>query len=201
MWQVYRSIPTWCGWCALVLFVCLTTSVAGAGETPEKMRVLALMDSAPHQWQFDIHDPVHTFIEMPLNYLGIIVDRHDIRDGPPPAEWVESARAIVTLFDYTDKPCDWLWPWLLEQAKRPGIRFVHTEDFGPLIVGKDGKTDLGRIRKWLARFGMGFDDYYRDDPLGIKTTLPDLALTAYEADPRFLATHAGPWIEDGKSRA
>jgi len=200
MRQLYRYVPILRGVLPLVLLALLATPVARAGETPEKMRVIALMDSAPHQWQFDIHDPIHTFLEMPLNYLGIVVERHDIRHGPPPEEWLENARAIVTLFDYTDKPCDWLWPWLEEQAKRPGMRFVHTEDFGPLIAGKDGKADYTRLSKWLARFGLGCDDYYRDEPLGVKTTLSDLALCAYEADPRFLATHSGPWNESDRNR-
>ena len=45
-------------------------------------------------------------------------------------------------------------------------------------------TAAGAERLALARFGLGYDDYYRDDPLGIRVDLGDPAKTACEADPR-----------------
>ncbi|MEN8151137.1 MAG: hypothetical protein ABFS86_15075 [Planctomycetota bacterium] len=183
----------------LIVLASLAAPAAAAG-TPEKMRVLALMDSDAHPWTHDIRDPVHSFVEMPLNYLGIVVDRHDIRTGPPPEGLVENARAVVLLFGATKKPCDWLRPWLTKQAGRPGLRFVHIEDFGPLALGSDGTRDMESLAGWLSRFGLRYDDYHREDTLGIEVEWIDDALCAYEADPRFAATHAGTWSEDDGNR-
>ena len=61
----------------------------------EKRVVLALFDSEGPHGKLDTQDPVHVQLEMPLNYLGMVVHRHDIRKGPPPPEVLPRSRAVV----------------------------------------------------------------------------------------------------------
>ena len=135
----------------LVLLLALAP-LAGAEPKEEKRVVIALMDlrSMPAD-SIDTDDPVHQVLEMPLNYLGMVVHRHDIADGPPPARWVERARAVLTYFDTDEGGPDWLWPWM--ESLWGKVRFVHCGDFGPLAHGDDG----ARLRRWLARMGLGYD--------------------------------------------
>ncbi|MFQ5844750.1 MAG: hypothetical protein ACE5JG_07150, partial [Planctomycetota bacterium] len=54
----------------------------GGRLTPEPRLVLALFDGAGRTLPLDTEDPVHQGLEMPLNHLGLVVRRHDIRTGP-----------------------------------------------------------------------------------------------------------------------
>ncbi len=154
----------------------------------EKRLIIALLDprTFPHG-AMDTDDPVHQLVEMPLNYLGMVVRRHDIQEGPPPAAWLKDARAILTYFDGNFAAPDWLWPWL--EAQKGKMRFVHLADFGALQSGKEGAP---RVKRWLAQFGLEFDDTHVEDTLAIETKLRSEALCAYEADPRVVGAHRGP---------
>jgi hypothetical protein len=163
------------------------------------MRVLALVDSQGQDWDLPTEDPVHAVVEMPLNHLGIVVRRHDIRLGPPPGAYLDGARAVLTYFHSVDCGVPWLWPWLEGRARDPRLRFLHLGDFGPLRLGRDGREDPARLARWLARFGLGHDSFFVPGPLGVRVTYLDRTLCAMEADARSRAVHTGPWSEDAKN--
>ncbi|MHC4859185.1 MAG: polysaccharide deacetylase family protein [Planctomycetota bacterium] len=177
--------------------LCLLLALGAEAEegsapvTPVRRTVLALIDSEGQSWQTAKEDPVHQMIEMPLNHLGMVVRRHDIRKGPPPPSWLGDLRAVLTCFDHTESPVPWLWPWLEARAATRGVRFIHIRNFGPL------QQHPGRLVRWLKRFGLGFDDYFTR--AGVTVELRDPKLCAYETDPRRNATHQGPWNQSERN--
>ena len=183
----------------LLLLIAVPTQ---AGEEPQKVRrvVVALHDSRGMQYELDSEDPIHQLLEMPLNHLGMVVRRHDIRSGPPPEEWLEGARAILTCFLNTDHPPAWLWPWLEKHGSAKGVRIIHFGDFGPLRFGNDNRVDHVRITSWLARFGLEWDAGFRSGPMGIRIEALDKQRIAFESNPRRYATHIGPRNRDTDNR-
>ncbi|MHC4932032.1 MAG: polysaccharide deacetylase family protein, partial [Planctomycetota bacterium] len=154
----------------------------------EKRIVIALFDSLGTDYEFDFEDPVHQVLEMPLNYLGMVVRRHDIRKGRPPVTWLDTARALVTFFDSGGEAPRWLWPWLEKEVRGRGLRVVHVGDFGPL----EDSRGPARLVDWLAPFGLAYDPTFIEGPLGIRVEYVDRALCALEADPVGRAHHRGP---------
>ncbi len=174
-----------------------------ADDTPEPAAqteartVIALFDSDQQSYVLDTQDPVHETLELPLNHLGMVVRRHDVRDGPPPVEWLADARAVLTYFHGTSNAAEWLWPWLEGVVEPAGLRVVHVGEFGPLAVAEDGAT----LRRWLGRRGLGLGDEFAKGPLTVEVSFLDRQTCAFERDPRGEAVYAGPWIEDERNTA
>ena len=179
----------------LVLLTLCGPSAVGRTEAPTPIlrSVLALIDSDGQDWTADGEDYVQQIYEMPLNYLGLTVIRHDIREGPPPEDYLTNLRAVLTCFRFTKRPADWVMPWLEKIRARGGIRFLHMGGFGPMALGENGEGPKG-LARWLSAFGLGYDDAYVDLPLGVTATLRDKKLCALEADPRRATVHLGPYI-------
>ncbi len=178
---VGRSCLVW----ALLLGVgsALAPVRADGEPVPIRRHVIALMEgSAPDSHTEDV---VHELLELPLNHYGLIVHRHYIQNGPPPARWLEDAHAILTYFTASGEPQPWLWPWLEDAAA--GRRVLHFGEFGPLE-----KADPERLRRWLARFDLAYDDAYVGAAEDVNVVWRSEATCRYEADPRARATHRGP---------
>ncbi len=168
----------------------LLVLVAAAVAQEERRVVIALFDGAAHKLNFDFDDPVHQVLEMPLNHLGMVVRRHDIRKGPPPEAWLADARAVLTLFTGVGGAPDWLWPFLTTKAR--GLRVVHVGDLGPLLRPDGEHYDPAPFTRWLEPHGLSYDDRYLEGPVGIDVLYESKALCATEADPRGSAIHRGP---------
>jgi len=175
---------------------CLGGGPSAAGEPPPgavplKRHVLGLFDGAgEHAY---LADAIHEVLEAPLNYLGVVVDRHDIRAGAPAPELLLRARAVLTFFHDEGAAPEWLWPWLENDVAAAGARVIHFGDWGPLVRPKNAfDEDPARLGRWLARFGLDFDDGFRRGPIGIDVAFRDLRLCAFESDPRVRAVHRGP---------
>lgn len=184
----------------LLLFLAMTAGrpVAGGDERREPVarHVIALFDGDAGHQDLDVEDPVHQLLELPLHHLGMVVVRHDVRRGPPPRETLTDLRAVITFFDHTEEPVGWLMSWLEERRREGGIRFLHLGELGPLrFPVQSGES--GRLARWFAGFGLGFDSYFAEQPLGVEVKLRDPLLCAFEADPRGHSIHHGPWIESG----
>jgi len=162
-----------------------------AEPVEERRLVVALYDGMGVDQPLDFADPVHQLIELPLNHLGMVVRRWDIRQGPPPEAWMAAPRAILTRFESTGDPPDWLWPWLEEHGTRPGVRVIHLEEFGPLQY-RGAELDATRLAAWLARFGLAYEDVFVEGPIGIRVTARVPEATGFEADGRSRACHRGP---------
>ncbi|MHC4940374.1 MAG: polysaccharide deacetylase family protein [Planctomycetota bacterium] len=136
----------------------------------------------------DIHleNQVHTLLECPLNYLGMLVRHHYIESGPPPAGALDDAAAVLTFFESDTPEPDWLWEFLEQTVARRKLKVIHFGDFGPLARSPK------RLGKWLARFGLEWQEVFIRGPYGVGVELLDPKLCAYEADPRMRVIHAGP---------
>jgi len=153
-------------------------------------RILALFDGdGEHAYNLDA---VHEILEMPLNHLGMVVERHDVRQGPPPESLLTGTRAVLTFFPGDGDKVDWLWPWLETEPAARGMRVLLFGDFGPLLHPGGPEEDPARLASYLARFGLEFDNGYRRGPIGIDVAFADRALCTFESDPRHLAVHRGP---------
>lgn len=166
-----------------VLLLFLRPAAADEG-VPVKRHVIALLEGK--EPDPDLMDSVHEVVEMPLNQLGMVVLHHYIRNGPPPAEWLGDARAVLLFLPYDGQPPDWLWPWL-ESATKRGLRVLLMNEMGLLL-----QPDASRFSRWIEPMGLVYEPHFAKGPLEVVAEFRDEKLCAYEADPRTYAIHQGP---------
>ncbi|MHC4732350.1 MAG: hypothetical protein ACYS6Z_17415, partial [Planctomycetota bacterium] len=169
----------------LVCLAGLYSPAAAEEGTPVRRHVIVLVGS-PHP-DGETEDVAHQLLELPLNHCGMVVRRHSIDDGPPPAAWLEDARAVITHFDPAAKANDWLWPWLEKAVARHRLRVIHFGELTPLEQRGDK-----RLRRWLARRGLAYDRVFLRDAVRIRVRYRAKETCAFEADPRIRTTHRGP---------
>ena len=133
-----------------------------------------------------LENAVHSILECPINYLGGLVRYHYIASGPPPKALLDDARAVLTWFDSDTAEPDWLWDWLEQEVAPRNLRVVHFGEWGPLA------NDAARLERWLARFGLAWQEVFRKGPHGFAVEFRSKELCAYEADPRIESIHSGP---------
>jgi hypothetical protein len=167
-----------------VLPLFLSAAATADGE-PVRRHVIALVEGAEPDPL--LMDAVHEVIDLPLNHLGMVVLHHPIRTGPPPAEWLADARAVLLFLPHGGDPPDWLWPWLETEVPKHGLRVLLLNELGQLL-----RPDAKRFAKWIEPFGLRSTPHYAKGPLEVVTEFRDAGLCSYEADPRPYAVHQGP---------
>ncbi|MEZ5963025.1 MAG: hypothetical protein R3F56_04175 [Planctomycetota bacterium] len=136
-------------------------------------------------------DPIHQMLELPLQYLGLVVRRHNVQDGEPPDLDGDVTRAVLTWFDGNDAEIPWLLPWLQRQRSRcPSLRIVHFGDLGPL------EADPDAFAAWMAGLGFAYEPGFTDDPLRIDVTFHNRPGTHFESPPDRRRVHYGPRSAD-----
>ena len=178
-----------------LLALLLSTAPAALAEdgAAERRVVIALVEGT--MADAAIENAVHQVLELPLNHLGMVVKHHYIRNGPPPAEWLEDARAVLTYFPGDGAAPDWLWPWLEKEVPEHNLRVIHFGEFGPLL-----RPDDARLRKWLRGFGLEYDDGYAAGAWVVEAGFLDKKICTFEADPRAYAIHHGPKNTGARNR-
>jgi hypothetical protein len=169
----------------LVFLVGMLYPAAAEEGRPFRRHVIVLVGS-PHP-DGEAKDVAHQLLELPLNHCGMVVRRHSIDAGPPPAAWLEDARAVVTHFNTAAKANGWLWPWLEKAVARHKLRVIH---FGELTPLEERGNE--RLRRWLARRGLSFDNGYLRDAARILVRYRSRESCAFEADARSHTAHRGP---------
>jgi polysaccharide biosynthesis protein PelA len=132
------------------------------GELPRY--VLALYKSAEVYNDVDGRRPktatfneVHGWAQMPLNWLGLMVEYHDVDRGLPDERTMARYRGVVTWFQTEEMaaPLDYL-RWLGAQV-RAGRRVVILDYLGALRDRKSLRTlDLAAVNEALAPSGLEF---------------------------------------------
>jgi hypothetical protein len=132
------------------------------GELPRY--VLALYKSGEFSNDVDGRRPktatrneVHSWAQMPLNWLGLMVEYHDIDRGLPDERTMSRYRGVITWFQTEDMaaPLDYL-RWLGAQI-RAGRRVVILEYLGALRDPRTLRTvDLAAANEALAPSGLEF---------------------------------------------
>src|SRR3546814_5382184 len=135
----------------LLVLVCLLILPAGpAVAAPVPRTILALYDGKTEpQLRFS---NVHQLAAMPLNYLGLTVEFHDIRKGLPEIAGRDNLRGILMWLtsQQVDEPAA-VWSWLDAAAGRglrPGILGTL-----PLRDAAGHVPDPAAIDRVLARLG------------------------------------------------
>ncbi len=182
---------------ALALTVRTQSSLpaAVALPRPEPREVLALSCRAHDDIARVQVDVVHQLLELPLQYLGLVVRSRNLEDGEPEDVDPTVTRAVLTYFDGGDPQTPWLLPWLHRQRTRcPSLRFVHFGDLGPL------EADADAFALWIAQLGFAYREGFSDDPLRIDVEFHDRAGTHFESVPNRRRVHHGPRSVDPDHR-
>jgi len=108
--------------------------------------------------------------EMPLQHLGMLVERRSLFDGPPPSSELEGLRAVVLhqgSASAIELDLKWLDGWIVDEVLPRGIRLVLFNDLGPLAAD-DARTfpalGLRHTTEWLR--DPFLVRYTRDVPRG-----------------------------------
>ncbi|MEZ6017345.1 MAG: hypothetical protein R3F49_19685 [Planctomycetota bacterium] len=175
-----------------------------AEAKPERRLVIALSDATVDEHR-DIKDPTALLVEMPLQHLGLIVRRWSVTLGPPPREWLDEARAVVTWFGArpnTGVIGQWVHPWLIDEVVPRGIRVVIMGEPGLLERNGQGEVDLAHWAELVSVLGVRDSETWNEDPLQIEVADLGPALCAFEA-PVYAVVHRGlrvdreglhPWV-------
>ncbi len=140
----------------ILLILFFNNSVAGnaeqARETPIKRTILALYNSQNEETVFDTH--IHHIAEMPLNYLGLILQYHDINNPLPTLSELGHVRGILTWFDSDTMgdPRHFL-SWA-EAAVDNGKRFILLGDLSVAKNYQKARTPLSEINRFMQRLGI-----------------------------------------------
>jgi hypothetical protein len=122
-------------------------------ETPVARRVLGLYDSKNEQAiRFSV---LHQLAEMPLNWLGLMLDYVDVRQGLPAVETLgPDVRGAVIWFVANHSPDP---RGLIEWGEKfidSGRKLVVMGESGLTMDGEGRLVPLGRKNKLLARLGV-----------------------------------------------
>lgn len=139
-------------------------------------------------------DVAFSFLQMPLDHLGMRLVEHPVGAGPPEDLDPARVRAVGTWFSTEVALPEWVWPWLSRQD--PALRVLHFGSLLPLARDDGGE----RLRRHLQRFGLGFDPEIVVDPGRITVECPQPELYPFESKPVYECAHLGPWnLDDGNT--
>jgi len=140
-------------WLAIFILCCgPSLSVAQEAVRPVPRTILALYNGQNEETIFDTR--IHHVAEMPLNYLGLILEYHDINTPLPNLSGMGHVRGILTWFasDTMRNPQQFL-RWA-EAAVDRGKKFVV---LGDPSVGRDyrkRRTPLRAINRFFGKLGL-----------------------------------------------
>ncbi|MGE0253393.1 MAG: hypothetical protein AB7N54_02270 [Alphaproteobacteria bacterium] len=163
----------------LALVLAGTTATATrAAEAPEARTILALYDGSDGRpVRFT---RIHTWAEMPLNWLGLRVVYRDIRDGLPDLAGYRDLRGIITWFedDVFDDPDAYL-AWA-NAAIDSGLRYVVLGSLGARASRRGGEVPLATINRFYGRLGLRTSDEFVDLTYDWDVLSADRAMVAFE---------------------
>ncbi|HWN90038.1 MAG TPA: hypothetical protein VNQ15_01455, partial [Verrucomicrobiae bacterium] len=158
----------------------------GDGELPR--RVLALYKSSELYNAVEGARPktawlneVHAWAQMPLNWLGLMVDYHDVARGLPDEAQMGRYRGVLTWYqtEEIDDPLGYL-QWLAAQV-RAGRRLVILGNLGAYRDRKTLKTPgLDEISLALAPTGLEFRGRWTGNSRVIELRQKNAAMVEFE---------------------
>ncbi|MCA8977765.1 MAG: hypothetical protein KDC98_23775 [Planctomycetes bacterium] len=168
----------------------------GEGERDALPRVVVmLVGNAIEDLEAEDQDAARQVLQMPLNHLGLRLERIGVdRDAPPPDVDARRVRAVGTWFADELQLPEWVWPWLERQQR--AVRMLHFGSVRPLARADGGE----RLRRYLGRFGLGYDSTEVADPARIDVDFPRPDLVPFESRPVYERLHHGPWSQDERNR-
>ncbi len=163
-----------------------STRTPAPGELPRY--VLGLYKSTEISNDVDGQNPknatvneIHRWAQMPLNWLGLMVEYHDIARGLPDERTMSRYRGVVTWFQTEEMaaPLDYL-RWLGAQM-RAGRRVVILEYLGALRDRRTLRTlDLAVVSDALAPSGLEFRGNWTGNQQVIELRRKDPKMVEFE---------------------
>lgn len=163
-------------WAATSVSHAAPTVIASSGLVPR--HVLALYDGA-----IEAHlkeTSVHGLAAMPLEWLGLTLDYHDIRQGLPPI-WADPRyRGVLTWFpepNIADYAAYVVW---IERVAAAGLRVVQVGDTAPAPGRMTAAEEAPLRRRMFAAFGIRASGQWSAVTLGDRVIKRDAAGTEFE---------------------
>lgn len=166
--------------CALIFILSLSLFVSPsyAQEAKEKKEEDKVTQESP-SWPIDLprsilalykgseakegisDHPLHLFLEMPLNHLGLTVHFWDIEKGMPNLKDFPPLKGIVSWF-YSEKMNDpeTYLTWGGKQIEA-GLKFLIIENLGAYKHLDGKKVEQAHINNFLNKLGVQHQDYYQ----------------------------------------
>jgi hypothetical protein len=163
----------------ILLLLCLLALPAARPvmAAPVPRTILALYDGKTEpQLRFS---NVHQLAAMPLNYLGLAVEFHDVRQGLPDIAGRDDLRGILmwlTNQEVNDPAAVWTW---LDAAARRGLRIGILGDL-PLRDAAGHVMETAAINRVLVPLGVRMADRWIADTYGAKVVSSDAKDMAFE---------------------
>jgi polysaccharide biosynthesis protein PelA len=138
-----------------------------------RREILAVYDG---KWEPSPSDTViHRLAEMPLNYLGYILDFYDVRQSLPPPTTLQRYAAVIAWFTHdVERPAEYL-EWAAEAAEQ-GIRFVIIGSLGAPATS----TNLQIANRVLDRIGVKYKDEQVEVTTGSRVVSLDAHMIGFE---------------------
>lgn len=126
------------------------------------------------------HNDIHLRAQMPLNWLGLMVDYHDISQGLPPDGAMGRYHGIVSWYQSLGMrdPLGYL-RWLSAQI-RAGRRVVILGTLGAFVDGRGRDVDGEALAEALGPTGLVFRGGSTEDPRWIEVRAKDPAMLEFE---------------------
>ncbi|MEZ6020498.1 MAG: hypothetical protein R3F17_10475 [Planctomycetota bacterium] len=89
---------------------------------PVPRRVVAIHDLEALETEL-AEDPVQGLLEMPLNHLGLLVERRSYDLGAPTEDQMRGVAGILVYLGHAEHPLgepEWLEGWLIDQIRNHG---------------------------------------------------------------------------------
>ena len=130
-----------------------------------------------------IESNAHRFAEMPLNYLGLVLEYHRMSDGLPEIVNRKDVRGVLTWFNSGEKiidPNKYL-KWAIK-AVSAGKKFVIIGTPGFLETKDKKSARLSLINRFLHKLGLKYDNTWIDSTYNVKFIPYDNKMIGFESN-------------------
>lgn len=157
-----------------------TAAVGSAAEdsTQVPRRILALYDGAIESQLRETS--VHGHAAMPLEWLGLVLEYHDVRDGLPPIWSDPSCRGVLTWFPEPNLAEYAEYVAWVERVAASGIRVVQIGDAGPRPGSVAPVAEATLRRRMFAALGVRALGQWSAVTLGDRVVHREAATTEFE---------------------
>jgi len=165
----------------VVALVCCPMAGVSAQGVAEPRTVLAIFDSSDSYSPSVDNNLIHNNAEMVLNYLGLKVRYHDIRQGLPVEQEMGDVYGVITWFmddalPQADKYC----LWLSQEAKK-GRKLVILGNFGAYRDSLTGELVPPDVFNGIFRqLGLEYAGDWSDNPFVIEVAKKDSRMVEFE---------------------
>ncbi len=121
-----------------------------------KRDILAIYDSTEVEDASVDNSLIHSYAEVILNHLGLIVDYHDINSGLPNRDAMKKYRGVITWFQDNRMPNPIGYALWLEDQIKAGRKIVILGDYGAYEDLRGNFVGENVLRKLFDLFGVEY---------------------------------------------